>query len=193
MTDRRNELMDACLAYFLAHGVANLSLRPLGEAVGSSARLLIYHFGSKEGLITAVMEEIQARVQASFSVAADKAASDAGPMAVFWAWTTHPDNLPYARLLYEIQVLALRNPEAYGAYLEGSSSGWMALILASMPPSPEALSKATLCAALIDGLLLEFLATGDLRRTTAALELFSRLLQSQPSPPATTHKKRERR
>ena len=109
------------------------------------------------------------------------------------SWTTHPDNLPYALLLYEIQVLALRNPKAYGAYLEGSSSGWLALILASMPPSPEALSKATLCAALIDGLLLELLATGDLPRTTAALELFSRLMQSQPSPPATTHNKKERR
>ena len=189
MGDRRTELLDGCIGYFLTHGVADLSLRPLGAAVGSSARLLIYHFGSKEGLITAVMEEIQARAQASFSTAGGTPPSDPGPMATFWAWLTHPDNLPTTRLLFEIQVLALRNPEAYGAYLSENSSNWMALILEMMPPSREARSMATLSAAVMDGLLLEYLSTGDLARTTAALALFSRLMQGRPSTSTVSQKK----
>ena len=62
----REQLLQKCLRYFLKHGVANLSLRPLADAVGTSARMLVHHFGSKEGLITAVMEQVRARLQSLF-------------------------------------------------------------------------------------------------------------------------------
>src|SRR4051812_9901890 len=62
----RDRLLHDCLAYFLRHGVANLSLRPLAAAVGTSARMLLHYFGSKEALITEVMEQVQARLQSTF-------------------------------------------------------------------------------------------------------------------------------
>jgi AcrR family transcriptional regulator len=178
MGGRRDELIRRSLDYFLNNGVAGLSLRPLAAEIGTSARLLVYHFGSKEGLIAAVMGEVQARIQDSFTGLMDRPhdGSAKGIMRAFWAWTIHPEHVKYLRLLFEVQVLALQNPAKYAHYLEDTSSDWLELIEASLPPSKEKRAMATLCAAVIDGLLLEFLSTGDGRRTTKALELFDQMM-----------------
>ncbi|MDD5564904.1 MAG: TetR/AcrR family transcriptional regulator [Thermoanaerobaculaceae bacterium] len=178
MSERRQELIGKALDYMLAHGVAGLTLRPLAGAIGTSARLLVYHFGSKDGLITAVMDEVRARAQRSFAeaVAGPGKGTGKGVMRTFWDWTVHPANVGYMRLLFEVQVLALRDPATYGPYLEGTSRSWLGLIETSLPPSRSNRAVATLCTAVIDGLLLEYLSTGDGRRTTRALEYFGRLM-----------------
>jgi hypothetical protein len=112
----------------------------------------------------------------------------------FWDWTTDPRNSPYVRLLFEVQMLALQNPGVYAHHLKGTSSGWLALIETALPPSVDRRARATLCAAVIDGLLLEFLSTRDLRRTSNALDLFDSMLQAQMrsgvrSRPATRHRR----
>jgi AcrR family transcriptional regulator len=177
--NRKNELCAKALEYFLEHGLADLSLRPLATKTGTSARLLIYHFGSKNGLIAAVMEEARLRVQQSFSESM-RNSGNRGALKTFWSWATDARNSLFVRLFFEVQVLALQNRAAYARYLEGSSSSWLSLIEEQLPPSRNRRSKATLCAAVIDGLLLEFLSTGDLRRTSASLDLFASLLQGKP-------------
>jgi len=181
MSERREELIAKSLDYFLKHGLAGLSLRPLAGQIGTSARLLVYHFGSKDGLIAAVMDEVRARTQKSFAASAAISAKRIrnGVMLSFWAWITYPVNVPYMRLLFEVQVLALQNPAVYARYLEGASSSWLELIESSLPPSKSSRATATLCAAVIDGLLLEYLSTGDRRRTTSALDLFGELMQGR--------------
>ena len=52
---RKLEILEATYAYVLAHGMADVSLRPLASAVGSSPRVLLYLFGSKDGLIQALL------------------------------------------------------------------------------------------------------------------------------------------
>jgi AcrR family transcriptional regulator len=164
--ERKDQLRDKALDYCLAHGIAELSLRPLALQIGTSARLLIYHFGSRDGLIVAVMAETQRRVQHSFGELM-RGAGKSTALQTFWDWTTDPRNTPYLRLLFEVQMLALQNPSAYAHYLNGTSTSWLALIETALPPSADRRARATLCAAVIDGLLLEFLNTGDLRRTSS--------------------------
>jgi len=194
MGGKRDELVAKSLDYFLAHGVAGLSLRPLAAAAGTSARMLVYHFGSKEGLVTAVMDEVRNRVQRSFVEAVgseDRTADKA--MQAFWKWILDPRNLPLLRLLFEVQVLAVQDPKRYAHYLEGTSSSWLALIEEALPPSKDRRIIATLCAAVIDGLLLEVLSTGDVRRTTRALELFDDLLLARIRGAASSRPSRSAR
>ena len=181
MGERREELIEKTLDYFLEHGVASLSLRPLAQQIGTSARLLVYHFGSKDGLITAVMDALRVRIQKSFIGFKPSPAriQSKGVMHEFWGWTIRPENARYARLLFEVQALAIQNPGAYARYLEGGSSSWLELIEASLPPSKENRIIATLCAAVMDGLLVEYLSTGDRQRTTRALDLFSRVMKGR--------------
>lgn len=51
---RREELLDAATDHVLAHGLIGLTLRPLAAAIGTSDRMLIYHFGSHAQLVAAI-------------------------------------------------------------------------------------------------------------------------------------------
>jgi len=184
---RKAQLLDAAIRYLTRHGVADLSLRPLGKAIGTSARLLVFHFGSKERLLRDVLQAVQARLQASFAAIAgaqrDGGQGDGrqrdgkrGPMRRFWAWATSTENLPRLRLLYEVQFLALQNPRVFGRYLGNASSRWIELIAEHLPPGLRNAAVATLCAAVFDGLVIELLSTGDRRRTEQALDRFVAML-----------------
>ena len=63
MGDRKDQLIDRAIDYLLKNGLAGLSLRPLAAGIGTSARLLVLHFGSKEGLIEEVLGEVQERLR----------------------------------------------------------------------------------------------------------------------------------
>lgn len=187
--DRRRELVLAAHRYLLDHGVADLSLRPLAAAVGTSARLLVYHFGSKEGLIAAVMDEVRGELQALLARAlADRGARH--PLLAFWQAATASRYLPELRLLFEVQVLALQNPGRYARYLADTSASWLQLIESALPAGRGAAALATLYTAVVDGLLLELLASRDLKRTSAALERFVSML---PAVQGSARRKRARR
>ena len=52
----RETLLPLLAAYVLENGLADVSLRPLAKAAGTSDRMLLYHFGSKEELVAALLE-----------------------------------------------------------------------------------------------------------------------------------------
>ena len=56
-------LLDAVIEHFTAEGLADQSLRRIAEAIGSSHRMLLYHFGSKDGLLLEVVRAVEARTQ----------------------------------------------------------------------------------------------------------------------------------
>lgn len=174
METRKQQLVDAAIEYLLAHGLADLSLRPLATEIGTSARLLIYHFGSKEGMLAEVLEAMQARLRASFTAMTHAPVGPRGEPLImtFWTWATSRKQLPYLRLFYELQVLAARNPAAYGMYLKRHSVNWLELIQDALPPQERHPAMSTLMGAVFDGLFLELMSTGDRRRTTQALERF---------------------
>src|SRR2546423_13238625 len=111
----RGRLLQDCLSYFLRHGVANLSLRPLAAAVGTSARMLSHYFGSKEALIAEVMEQVQQRLQNSFRelLESERTKTKSGLLQEFWDVLSHRTNQPLLRLLFEVQMLALQDPRRY--------------------------------------------------------------------------------
>ncbi len=63
----REDLLDAVVRYIVANGISDLSLRPLAEAVNSSPRGILYHFGSKEKLIEAVLTRAAERQREIFA------------------------------------------------------------------------------------------------------------------------------
>ncbi|MGH3608742.1 MAG: TetR/AcrR family transcriptional regulator [Pseudonocardiaceae bacterium] len=57
---RRDQLLERAYAYVLNHGLAGMSLRPLAAAVGSSPRVLLFLFGSKDDLVRALLARARA-------------------------------------------------------------------------------------------------------------------------------------
>lgn len=178
MMPRKQELVEATIGYLVEHGLADLSLRPLAAAAGTSARLLIYHFGSKERLLAEVLETLQSRLRESFSrlTAAGGSEPAEPPMKTFWKWATARRNFTSVRLLYELQILAAQNPKAYGRYFGRNSRDWIELVRTALPAAERSAEVATLLVAVFDGLFLELMSTGDRRRTTGALDEFIRIV-----------------
>jgi AcrR family transcriptional regulator len=179
MAPRKQELVEATIGYLLEHGLADLSLRPLAAAAGTSARLLIYHFGSKERLLAEVLDTLQTRLRDSFSelLAARPPEEGEAPLKTFWKWATSRRNFASLRLLYELQILAVQKPQSYGRYLERNSRDWIEVVRTALPPAERTDALATLLVAVFDGLFLELVSTGDRRRTTDALDEFIRIVR----------------
>jgi len=153
---RREELLEATAKYILENGVSDLSLRPLARAIGTKARLLIYHFGSREKLIESALTVILRRIQDDF-LRMNASVLD------FWHWALGLRNQPYLRLIFEVHGIAPRNPRMYGGYVREAIESWKTIMIA-----------------VFDGLLMDFLATGDRKRTTRALRLFMRKIGGRP-------------
>jgi len=175
---RRGELLEAAAGYLLKHGVAGMSLRPMATSIGTSARLLIYHFGTKERLLIEAMGVIRVQARAAVEAMLCEAPvdGDLGDLVrEFWHWCTSAKNRPYLRLLFEVHGLALQYPKTYAGYLEGSVKHWIELLTVALRPrlGREAEGVATLIVGTIDGLLMDYLSTGDLKRTTHAIEVLA--------------------
>lgn len=186
MESRKDELLEAAIGYLTSHGLAELSLRPLAAEIGSSARLLIYHFGSKEGLLTEVLEALHDRLRRSFAKLT-AAGQNAPPIKAFWNCATRGETFAQLKLLYELQVLGARNPSVYGRYLERHAFSWLELVQTALPEPQRTPAMATLMVAVFDGLFLELMSTGDRARTSRALDDFiaivrkSRAVRSEQS------------
>jgi AcrR family transcriptional regulator len=178
MAPRKQELVEAAIGYLRDRGIADLSLRPLAAATGTSARLLIYHFGSKEGLLAEVLTVLQSRLRESFAeVLAAPRASGEPPIRTFWKWATATRNFASLKLLYELQILAAQNPGSYARYLKRNSRDWIELVRTALPAEERSAAMATLLVAVFDGLFLELVSTGDRRRTGDALDEFIRIVR----------------
>jgi AcrR family transcriptional regulator len=188
MGTRRDELLTRCQEYLLDHGVAEMSLRPIAAGVGTSARLLVYHFGSRDGLITAVMNGVRARLQGTLRRTVARPGFAKDPLLAFWKASTQPDVLRALGLLLEVQVLALRNPRNYRHYLDETSTSWLQAIGEAVPESKHRVAVVTVCQAVVDGLILDLLSTGDRRRTTEAVAFFRTVLRATvPAHRRTAH------
>src|SRR5262249_6456846 len=55
----RDRLLAAAVRHAMDSGIADLSLRQLAAAIGTSHRMLLYHFGSREGLLIAVTRAVE--------------------------------------------------------------------------------------------------------------------------------------
>lgn len=175
---RREVLLEATIEYMLKHGVADLSLRPLAAKVGSKARLLIYHFRSKDSLVSEAMIVVRDRVQKAFAAMVENGRGHTAPqiMRAFWRWATSKQHERYLRLFFEVHGLALQKPARYGRYLEGAVITWVEMMATVLPAGislPKRRALATLAVSSVVGLLLDYLSSGDKKRNSEALEMFA--------------------
>jgi AcrR family transcriptional regulator len=176
----RDRLLNAAVDHVAGHGVAGLSLRELAAAIGTSHRMLIHHFGSKEGLLVEVVRVVEARQRAAL---ADLATSEipleeAGRR--FWDRLTDPGLDAQERLFFELYGQALQGRPWARSLLDGIVDDWLAplgaLLVAAGTPSSLAPTDARLALAVARGLLLDLLATDDRDAVTRAMTRFQSLL-----------------
>ncbi len=177
---RPAELCDAIVQYLIAHRLADLSLRPLAKAVGSSPRLLLYYFGSKEKMVIEVLAAVRRRQRASYDRVA--AASFAEACRAIWKQMRAPDSVPLFRLFFEAYSMALGQPQLYKDFLDDTIEDWLRLIADPLCREgytrKEARAFATVVLAGLRGFMLDYCATHDRKRLDHAVGLWLGSLDS---------------
>src|SRR5262245_14839756 len=105
----REALLDRAIEQVSAHGLGETSLRAIAERLGTSHRMLIYHFGSAEGFWDEVVSRWCVRDQHAVLRAADL--GQLPTIEEIWARLSSARYLPFARLIFEIYAPALRDPK----------------------------------------------------------------------------------
>ena len=176
--DPKQQLLERALGYLTDHGIGDISLRELAAALGTSHRMLIYHFGSKEGLFLAVVQEAENRQrQLLANLFGGGTADFAASARRFWQQLRSPELAPLERLFFELYGQALRGRSYALPILAGFIDSWVqplipALMAAGLSRS-QAQAEARLGIAVGRGLLLDVLTTGDV---TGADEAYERYL-----------------
>jgi len=166
------------VSYASGRGVSDLSLRALAQAVGTSHRMLIYHFGSREGVLVAIVEANEKAQRES--VAEMLADADGAPdvLRKLWDRLSDPSLWPSERLFFELYGQALQGRPGTTSLLDGIVTSWIepatALLQAQGLAAEDARASARLGLAVVRGLLLDLLATGDRTGARQAMDLFLR-------------------
>jgi AcrR family transcriptional regulator len=172
---RQDELLEAAYRYVLTHGLADMSLRPLAAAIGSSPRVLLYLFGSKEGLIRALLARARADELALLSRVGHPSGTRLVAVAEqVWAWLVAEEHRPLLTLWVEGYGRSLADPDGpWAGFARATVRDWLSVLAAAQPPehrhTTAAIAERTLVLAVLRGALLDLLATGDTTRTTAAV------------------------
>ena len=183
---RKQELLDAVVAEVERGGIGDRSLREIGAAVGTSHRMLIHHFGSREGLLTEVVRKVesdQRRFLESLDLLPDQA------MEEMWQRLSDPRLWPTERLFFECYARATRGEPPFASLLPGLVDDWLdaaegrGLVWPGDARAERARARAGL--AIFRGLLLDLVATGDREGVEDAFQEF-RALVTAAAPSLST-------
>ena len=188
----REKLLAAVTSVALAEGISDKSLRAIAEAAGTSHRMLIHHFGSREGLLVEVIREVEARQRAALGDLVTDPGEEPAELGLrFWERLRSPELAPQERLFFEVYGQALQGRRWAEPLLDGIVENWVGPVAAMLEAhagiGPEtARTIARLQVAVGRGLLLDVLATGDVREVDAAMRYFQEMLLGRlagPPPP----------
>lgn len=193
---RRAELLDLAYEYAVQHGRTDITLRPIAAAIGSSPRVLIYLFGSKDGLIKALLGRSRAEEVALLSELRQVGASSRDTLREatlrIWSYLAEEARRPLLRLWLDGYARSLSQPAGpWAGFARNSVEDWLALLAdvqsAEVRDTAAGLAERTLALAVLRGALLDLLSTDDQARVTAAVRaLIDQLARGQPGaiPPA---------
>src|SRR3954471_15111269 len=166
----RQRLLDACTDYALEHGLPD-RLRPLAGAAGTSNRMLIYHFGTRDGLLREVLGQARRRQVETFNDLIRLRVDEPYPVTLARAWSeiSGPQGRPYLRIFTRLHDTA--GQPLWPGFRRTATTDWLAPLEEGMGSlgRPE---LATVVLAVIRGLLMDLDATGDSARTHQAFEDF---------------------
>jgi AcrR family transcriptional regulator len=170
----RDALLERVVDHVANHGLSDTSLRELSAAVGTSHRMLLYHFGSRDGLVAAIVASMEVRQRSVLEALAAGAESPRSVIERQWALLTQPELRPFVALFFEVLALAVHGRPGTEGFLADLTGPWLDLAerLGAQLGIATSRDELRLGVAVSRGLLIEVLATGDVAGPTRSLERF---------------------
>lgn len=167
MTTQGTPARDALLASVIdaigRNGLGARSLRDLASDAGTSHRMLIHHFGSREGLLVAIVTEVEAR---QADVLRPLSGTPDEIVAAVWKSVADPALWRFERLFFECYARGAQGEEPFDRLIPALVENWLSDL------KGRARDQARLALAVIRGLLLDLVATGDRAAVERAMKQF---------------------
>jgi AcrR family transcriptional regulator len=166
----RERLLAACTDFALTHGLPD-RLEPFADAAGTSGRMLIYHFGTRDALLREVLGQARQRQRDTFGALLQVRPDEPYLETLRRAWSeiTGPAGRPYLNMFGQLRENA--DQQLWPGFRRAATTDWLAPLedgLASIG-RPE---LATVVLAVIRGLIMDLDATADTARTDRAFTDF---------------------
>lgn len=179
--ERRRQLLDALIDAFADGGIGDRSLREIAEAVGTSHRMLLHHFKTRDELLLAIVDAVERRQMA---VLPEASTQPADGMAAMWADVRRPELRAFERLFFECYARGAQGEQPFARMLPGAVDGWLTEVESTSGGGADP-AFVRLGLAVTRGLLLDLVATNDDEGVDAAAQAFVGLLRAAQTSAAS--------
>ena len=149
MSERREELAEGATDYVLEHGLIGLSLRPLGAALGTSDRMLLYHFSDKDDLVATVLRVSNDRSVRAIRALPPSAGLREAVLDLWHAFST-PELARCQRLYVEACALGVLGAEPYASLMSEANDVWLSALADHLAASGMSRASAPRAARLVE-------------------------------------------
>lgn len=146
---RREELLSAATDHVLTTGLIGMSLRPLAEALGTSDRMLLYHFKTKDHLVAAILRESNDRSLA-YLAATPSAGDVRSAVRALWKANMSPQIAACTRVYVEASALGVLGDEPYATAVRTFNEEWLVGLATYLERSGVPAKHSRRLAALVD-------------------------------------------
>ena len=158
---------------FVAHeGLTGLSLRQIAEGVGTSHRMLLYHFESRAGLLSAVGSEVERQQRSTMVEIATGAATPSEVLLRVWEQVSAEDMRPFVALFFDVLSQAIQQRPGTESFRSGLTEPWIEQARRTVDRAEVDIPDADLRLALAAtrGLLIDLQTGGDPDAIEAAVQ-----------------------
>lgn len=170
---KKQELLEQCLAAAIEVGALDSSINAIAKRVGTSGRMLVYHFGSKQELEKQLIGLLETRLREKLwsfqSLSVTDVGSLAEPLLKMWSHLTSPEMRGLLKLTMELNQRAIQGDADTQRFIEQESRQWINALHSLTKDEAKALSLFHL----FQGAILDFLTTGNAQRGQQTIRAFT--------------------
>ncbi len=148
-TARREKLAALATDYALDHGLIGLSLRPLAAAIGTSDRMLLYHFADKDDLVATVLRTSNDRSVEAVR-ALPRSRNVRAAVLDLWQVSTSAASDRCHRIYVEAAALGLLGRQPYASVVREANERWVAALAEHLIAAGSTRTRATRAVTLLD-------------------------------------------
>src|SRR5690348_15865016 len=180
----RAQLLDRVMAFAAAEGIAGKSLREIARGAATSHRMLLYHFGSREGLLAAIVAAIEAQQRAVMVAMAEQAKTPRELMLGLWEQVSREELRPFVKLFFEVFGLVAQGAPGTEGLRETLTQPWLidAAEVAKLIGVAADPAELRVGVAVSRGLLLDLVAGADYVEVDEAYRAFVDLYERATDP-----------
>ncbi len=176
---KAEEMLPSIARIFRERGAESFSLAEIATELGTSSRMLIYHFGSRDELMGRVLNIVRRETIATLETPTPPEAIDEA-IQRWWDYYSAQEHLADMQLFFHLASRCFEEPENFADFASTAVVGWAGFFSRAIEQTgvevDYADSLARLAIAAMRGIIVDYLITQDLASAEHSVAAFRELM-----------------